>query len=211
MSQIVLASQSPQRRDILTKMGVDFIAVPSNFDERLDDNRPAEEVAIELALGKANDVAQHYQESYVIGSDTIITIDGKQLAKPENAAQAQAMLKSLAGKVNYVTTSVAVINRAKGVRLTGTDTAKVYFKPYDEQIVAAYVATGDSLNKAGGYGIQSGGAVLIDHIEGEYDTIVGLPSRLLVKLLAQVGIKAKPAQLDLPVLLQLHHDNNIPR
>ena len=199
MDQIILASQSPRRRDILTGMGVNFIVVPSAYEEHLDDTRPAEEVTIELALGKASEVAQRYPDSYVIGSDTIVTIDGKQLAKPENAEQARAMLKSLAGKVNYVTTSVVVIKQAKGVKLVGADTAKVFFKPFDEQAVAAYIATGDPLDKAGGYGIQSGGAVLIDHIEGEYDTIVGLPSKLLAELLAQIGIEAKPAQLDSPV------------
>lgn len=189
--RIILASQSPRRRQLLTQMGIAFEVVPSDFDEYLDDNRPPESVAVELALGKALAVAEKYPDSIVIGSDTIVTIDGKQLGKPCDKAEAYAMLKHLSGTHNEVTTGVVVVRKADGTQLTGADIAHVYFKPYNAEAVAKYVETGDPLDKAGAYGIQSGAAPLIDHIDGNHDTIIGLPTRVLAEQLASVGVSAK--------------------
>lgn len=199
MPQIILASQSPRRKALLAQMGVAFKVVPSNFDEYLNDDRAPETVAIELALGKALTVAEEYPDSIVIGSDTIATIDGTQLGKPRDAAEARTMLKLLSGTHNEVTTGVAVVCRTEGTQLTGADTAHVYFKPYDAEAVAKYVETGDPLDKAGAYGIQSGAAPLIDHIDGNYDAIVGLPTQLLASLLAKLGVEAKAVRLTSPV------------
>ncbi len=199
MRKIILASQSPRRKELLTAMGVEFMVVPSNFDEKLDDNRAPEVVAIELAVGKATDVAEKFPEAIVIGSDTIVTINGRQLEKPRDTAEAYDMLELLSGTHNEVTTSLAVICKANGTFFTGSDTTKVYFKPYNQQAVKAYVETGDTVDKAAAYGIQSGAAPLIDHIQGRYDTVVGLPTQLLEDFLAQVGITAKPVELDCPV------------
>lgn len=183
----------------MTQMGLEFEVVPSQFAEKLDDSRSPEEVAKELALGKALAVAEQFPDSLVIGSDTIITIDGKQLEKPHDNEEAVAMLKLLSGKTHAVTTSIAVVRLADSTQLVNADTAYVHFLPYDEAKVRAYVQTGDSLDKAGGYGIQSGAAPLIDHIEGHYDTVVGLPTHKLAELLARVGINAKPVELIPPV------------
>ena len=180
-------------------MGVEFQAIPSDFAEKLDDSRSPEEVATELALGKATAVAKQYPDSLVIGSDTIVTINGKQLEKPHDAAEAEEILKLLAGKANEVSTGLAVVCLTDGIQLTGVDTTHVYFKPYDEEAVRRYVATGDPLDKAGAYGIQSGAAPLISHIEGHYDTIVGLPTVLLANFLTQLGIQAKAVELPSPV------------
>ncbi len=199
MRKIILASQSPRRKELLTAMGVEFTVVPSNFDEQLDDSRPPEVVAIELAVGKATDVADKFPEAIVIGSDTIVTINGRQLEKPRDTAEAYDMLELLSGTHNEVTTSLAVICKADGTLHTGADTTRVYFKPYDQQAVKAYVETGDTLDKAAAYGIQSGAAPLIDHIQGRYDTVIGLPTHLLSDFLSQVGIMAKPVELDCPV------------
>jgi septum formation protein len=109
------------------------------------------------------------------------------------------MLERLSGTHNEVTTSVAVICRADKILLTAADTTKVYFKPYDSKAVTAYVESGDTDDKAGAYGIQSGAAPLIDHIEGHYDTVVGLPTHQLVAFLAQLGVQAKPVDLKSPV------------
>ena len=199
MRKIILASQSPRRKELLAGMGLEFEAIPSNFDEKLDDSRLPEVVAIELAVGKASQVAEQYPDYVVIGSDTIVTIDGNQLEKPHDKAEAYQMLVRLSGTHNEVTTSLAVICKADNVLLTTADTTKVYFKSYDKQAVATYVESGDTADKAGAYGIQSGAASLIDHIEGYYDTVVGLPTHQLVELLAQVRIKAKPVELKSPV------------
>lgn len=173
-------------------MGVSFETIPSQFGEKLDDSREPVEVAKELALGKAMDVAKANPDAYVIGSDTIVTIDGKQLEKPTSPIHAHEMLKGLAGRTNYVTTGIAVVCLNKGVELTGADTTAVLFKPYDETAVMTYVASGDPMDKAGAYGIQSGAGPLIDHYEGNYDTIIGLPTANLSDLLNQCGIDAKP-------------------
>ncbi len=187
---IILASQSPRRKELLTAMGLEFEIVPSNFEEHLDDSRSPSAVAIELAIGKAQEVAERYPEAIVIGSDTIVTIHGKQLEKPRDKAEAYEILKRLCGTHNEVTTSLAVICKAQNIVLTDADTTKVHFKPYDAAAVAAYVESGDTADKAGAYGIQSGAAPLIDHIEGYHDTVVGLPTHKLVDLLAQVGVQA---------------------
>lgn len=199
MREVILASQSPRRKELLTLMGVVFQTVPSDFDEQLDDKRSPEEVACELALGKAMAVARKYPDRLVIGSDTIVTVEGRQLEKPRDAEEAVEMLRLLSGKPNEVSTGVAVVCLDDGIELTEADTTHVYFRPFDEQAVQAYVDTGDSMDKAGSYGIQSGAAPLIDHIEGHYDTVVGLPTALLTEMLAKVGINAAPVELTSPV------------
>ena len=180
-------------------MGVEFETVPSDFDEKLDDSRSPAEVAQELALGKALAVAALHPESIVIGSDTIMTIEGKQLEKPKDNNDAVAMLKSLGGKTHEVTTGLAVVRKSDGVQLVGSDTTAVHFRPYDEAAVARYVATGDSLDKAGAYGIQSGAAPLFAYIVGRYDTVIGLPTELLAGMLAELGIVAHSVELVCPV------------
>lgn len=180
-------------------MGVVFEAIASNFDEHLDDSRSSEEVATELALGKAMAVARRYPDCVVIGSDTIVTIEGHQLEKPRDAEEAHELLKILSGKPNDVSTGVAVMRLSDNTRLIGADTTKVIFKPYDKAAVDAYVATGDPLDKAGAYGIQSGAAPLIDHIEGYYDTVIGLPTHVVARFLEQIGITARPITLTPPV------------
>lgn len=180
-------------------MGIDFDVVPSDFDEHLDDSRSTDEVAIELALGKAMAVAELYPDSLVIGSDNIVTVDGKQLEKPNDADDALRLLTLLAGKSNDVTSSLAVVRLSDGIRLTGSQTTRVHFKPFDEHAVNSYLATGDSMDKAGAYGIQSGAAPLISHIEGDYDVVVGLPTKLLAEYLNQIGISVNSVELESPV------------
>ena len=199
MRKIILASQSPRRKDLLTQMGLGFEVVPSNFDEHLDDSRSPEVVSIELAIGKATTIAEQYPDCLVIGSDAIVTIDGHQLEKPRDEVDAYQMIKLLSGNYHDVTSSLAVVCKNDNVLLTGADTTKVFFKPYDEAVVAAYITSGDGIDKAAGYGIQSGGDVLIDHIEGHLDTVMGMPTHKLAELLAQVGIQANPVELTSPV------------
>lgn len=197
MPQIILASQSPRRKQLLAAMGIEFETIPSGFDEYLDDDRDPEVVANELALGKALDVAKKFPDAYVIGSDTIVTIDGRQLAKPESDEEAIDMLKTLAGKPNYVTTGVAVICINDNVRLTQAATAAVFFKKYDEAVVKAYVATGDPFDKAGGYAIQHPLVKEItEKIEGDHDIIVGFPTKVVASLLSKCGIKARPLEAE---------------
>lgn len=179
-------------------MGVVFDVVPSGYAEHLNDSQSPEVVAKELALGKALDVAKAHPGCIVIGSDTVVTIDGRHLEKPKDAEDAKRMLKVLSGRSHLVTTGVAVIG-LKGAQTAGAATSRLYFKPYDEVAVDAYVATGDPLDKAGGYGIQSGGAVLMEKVEGYVDTIIGLPTHLLSKMLNTFSVSAQPVDYPSPI------------
>lgn len=196
--KIILASQSPRRRDLLTQMGLQFETIPSNYEEKLD-SRPADELAVELALGKAQDIARRHPDAYIIGSDTIVTVDGHHLEKPLDAAMAFAMLQEQAGKQTTVTTGVAIVCQNENLIIKDYEVTQVFFKPYDSAAVAAYIATGDSLDKAGAYGIQSGAAPLIDHIKGQLDNVIGLPTQLVFTMLHQLGIDSQPVHLVSPV------------
>ncbi|MEW6470591.1 MAG: Maf family protein, partial [Bacteroidota bacterium] len=115
MPHIILASQSPRRKELLSKMGVTFDTVPSSYEERLDESRDAEEVAKELALGKAEDVAERYPDTFVIGSDTVVAVNGRQMEKPVDINDAREMLTALAGHESTVSTGIAIVNKGGGV------------------------------------------------------------------------------------------------
>jgi nucleoside triphosphate pyrophosphatase len=197
--QIILASGSPRRKELLARMGVEFTVMPSDFDEYLDHDRPPAEVAAELGLGKARAVARKHPDALVLGSDTIVTIGGRQLAKPEDINDARAMLRAHAGQAAIVSTSIIVICMALGMEDIAVDETVVQFKPYDAAATEQYLAIGDWHDKAGGWGIQSGAAPLISHIVGNYDTVVGLPTQLLADMLRKHGVKARPVRLASPV------------
>ncbi|HRF28202.1 MAG TPA: Maf family protein [Candidatus Saccharibacteria bacterium] len=204
MKNIILASQSPRRKNLLTDMGVTFSVVPSNFEEHLDDSRDPEVVAKELALGKALDVAQYNPDAYVIGADTIVTIHGKQLEKPTSPENAKELLRLLAGESNYVTTGMSVVCINDNVRLSVATTTTVVFAPFNEAVVDEYVATGDPMDKAGAYSVQRLYGTLIDHVEGDFDTIMGLNTTSLAAMLKQCGIDAQAVVItadDLPKMV----------
>jgi septum formation protein len=199
MRQIVLASQSPRRKELLRAMGItDFLTVPSDYDEQLDDARTPEHVSEELGLGKAMAVAQQYPDAIIIGSDTIVTIDGRQLAKADTIDEARQMLRDESEHPNKVTSSLAVICIAEHYQFVQSENAWVYFKPYDTERVEKYLATGDYADKAGAYGIQSGAAPLIHHMSGNPDVVVGLPTHLLAPVLQRFGFDAEPVDYRLP-------------
>lgn len=193
MRQIILASGSPRRRELLTMMGLDFMVVPSDFDEWLDDAQTPRDVAIQLGLGKARAVASSHPDAIVIGGDTIVTIDGRQLGKATTVDEARQMLRRLAGKVHTVTSSAVVVCAAEHYEFAAADETLVYFKPYDEAAVETYLSTNDWRDKAAAYGIQSGAGPLIDHTEGDIETIIGLSTTLLVEPLGRFGYVVKRA------------------
>ncbi len=198
MRQIILASTSPRRKELLMLMGVPFMAVPSDFEEYLDDVRTPEEVSQELGLGKAMAVARAYPDALVIGSDTIVTIDNRQLAKAETIEEARQMLYDVTLHPNKITSSLVVMCLDENLEIALSDNAWVYFKPFDEAAVEIYLLTGDYKDKAGAYGIQSGAAPLIERITGFADTIVGLPTHLLAPILHTHGHHASAVVYPLP-------------
>lgn len=200
--KIILASASPRRKELLEQMGVAFTVVPSNFDEYLDHNRPPAEVSIELGLGKARAVAEQYPEALIIASDTIVTIDGKQYDKPKDIAMARQWLREHAGKDVLVTSSLVLVCKAMGLEITTADEAIAHFKPYDELVHETYLETGSWADKAGGWGIQTGAAPMVAYITGRFDTVLGLPTEQLTKLLEAQGIKAHAVEPPSPVPLR---------
>lgn len=186
--QILLASTSPRRRELLGLLGLPFRIIPPTCKEKLSPSLSPIEQTRQLAWDKAQSVANQHPQDLVIGSDTVIEIEGRLLGKPENMQKAESMLRRLRGRCHQVHTGVAVMQRDTNISIDFVETALVWIKPFDETTLASYLATEESLGKAGSYSIQGEGAQLIDKIEGDYPTIVGLPLWRTAKVLAQQGV-----------------------
>ncbi len=186
--QILLASTSPRRRELLKLLGLEFNIIPPTCDETLTPHLSPSEQTRRLARDKAQSVAVQHPEDLVIGSDTVIEIEGKLLGKPENMEEAETMLRELRGKVHQVHTGVALIQQASKFSIDFVETAHVWIKPFEEGPLKRYLVTEESLGKAGAYSIQGEGAQLIEKIEGDYPTIVGLPLWRTGKTLEKQGV-----------------------
>lgn len=185
--RIVLASQSPRRRELLTLVGIAHEVRPADIDESLWEGETPEAHSMRLAREKATTIAEREPGAAVIGSDTIVVVDGAILGKPRDAAGARAMLARLAGRSHTVFTAVAV---ARGDRVVESVVrVGVTFRELAPWEIDAYVATGEPMDKAGGYGIQGYGATIVDRIDGDYFAVMGLPLRTVVRLLSEVGIR----------------------
>ncbi|MCW2277142.1 Maf family protein [Heliophilum fasciatum] len=183
---LILASASPRRRQLLTDLHLSFTIVPSNFVEAGVDHLPPREQAIALAEGKANEVARRTGEGLILGADTIVVHEGTVLGKPRDADDAFRTLRRLSGQSHQVITGLALIEVHDGqpvATVTGAETTMVTFRQLDEADIAAYVATGDPLDKAGAYGIQGLAALLVERIDGDYFNVVGLPLVALDRLM----------------------------
>jgi septum formation protein len=191
-SDIVLASASPRRAALLRQVGLPFRVHASDADEESPGlRRPHESpeaFEVRLALAKARAVAARLRGGLVIGADTVVVGRGKLLGKPRDGREAQAFLLRLAGRTHRVATGVAVLDAGTGRLATGGSTARVRMRAFGAEEAARYVATGEPLDKAGAYGIQGRGALLVEAIEGDYYTVVGLPLVLLARLLARFGV-----------------------
>jgi septum formation protein len=180
---LLLASTSPQRRAILTQLGVPFDVEAPRFEE--DD--AADVAPVDLvrahAAGKARSLLAGAGERPVLGVDTTVVLDGRIYAKPESPGDAAAMLDALAGRTHEVVSGLCLATQA-WEELHHAVT-RVTFRPVDARDLAAYVAAGEWEGRAGGYAIQGRGAALVESIDGDYLNVVGLPAALLVRLLAQ--------------------------
>ncbi|TKB91876.1 MAG: septum formation protein Maf [Nitrospira sp.] len=192
---IILASTSPRRRELLALLGIPFDVKSPIFEERLVADRLAVEQVQFFAQGKAQSVASKDPEAIVLGSDTVIELDHDVIGKPVDLADARAMLRRLAGRDHHVHTAVAVVCSARVIDMVALSTTVVRMKPFDELAHERYLATGESLGKAGAYSIQGEGGGLIDSIDGDFPNVVGLPLRLVAQLLMQIGVSV-PVDLD---------------
>ena len=186
--QLILASTSPRRRELLALLNIPFEVRNPVFDEELKPDVSAIEQVKSFAVGKARSIATQEPEAVVLGSDTVIELEHQVLGKPVDVTEAQAMLRLLAGRSHHVHTAVALVSVRRDIEFVELSTATVRMKRYDEQAHERYLATGDSLGKAGGYSIQGEGGELIASIEGDFPTVVGLPLRVVATLLRQAGL-----------------------
>ena len=190
MRQIILASSSPRRRELLEKAGVHFQVMPSQEEEHIEKKEPAQ-IVENLSWQKAASVASKTgQDVIVIGSDTLVAYEGRVLGKPRDEEEAVETLKLLQGNTHQVYTGVTVIVRDKEEEITKTFSRRtdVTFYPVDEKEIRAYVATGDPMDKAGSYDIRGDFSVYIKEIYGDYNNVVGLPVSMLFWEMKQLRI-----------------------
>jgi septum formation protein len=185
---IILASVSPRRRELLSQIGVAFTVDPADVDETVRPGEGPEAYAARVALAKAKAAAGRRREGIVIAADTIVVLGDEILGKPVDALDAERMLTLLSGKVHRVITAIAVLDAASGRTAIRTAVTNVRFRSLTEREISSYVGTGEPLDKAGAYGIQEKGSLLVEGIEGCYFNVVGLPLTLLAEMLKEFGI-----------------------
>jgi septum formation protein len=184
---VVLASQSPRRRDLLNLIGIPHTVRPADIDESvLPGERPLDCVE-RLARTKARRVAADERGAVVIGADTVVVIDDHILNKPIDEREARAMLQRLAGREHVVHTAVCVI--WGGGEVAGVETVAVHFRPLADSEIDDYIATGEPMDKAGAYGIQGYGATIVERVSGDFFAVMGLPLVRLTRLLGGVGLR----------------------
>jgi septum formation protein len=184
---VILASQSPRRRELLTLVGIPHVVRPAHIDERyLPGEQPAAH-AERLAREKAAVAAREDPDAVVIGSDTIVVVDGEVLGKPRDEAHAAEMLARLSGRSHVVITAVAV--QWRGVERSAVEEVGVTFHPLSADDIRAYIATREPMDKAGAYGIQGYGATIVERVDGDYFAVMGLPLQRLVQLMRELGVR----------------------
>ncbi|AOK89499.1 Maf family protein [Paenibacillus sp. SEL1] len=190
--RIILASTSPRRKELLAFLRLPFEVVPSHADESTPESWTPQQIVETLAARKAeavvNTATQSKEAGLVIGSDTIVVLDGSVLGKPADHADAVRMLTALQGRTHRVYTGVACIHTGTGEMLVRHRQTEVTMKPLSQEQIVAYVNTGEPSDKAGAYGIQGMGATLVESIQGCYFNVVGLPLSLLSDMLSDFGV-----------------------
>ena len=183
---MILASQSPRRRELLGQMGFSFTVRPAKGEELPHPELTPAQLVEELAWQKALEVsAEAEADDVVVAADTVVAIDGKVLGKPHDKVHAAQMLSALSGREHTVYTGVAV--KRGETLLVEHEATQVRFRPLTEREIDLYIQTGEPMDKAGSYGIQGYGALLVEGIRGDYFNVVGLPICRLGRMLAQVG------------------------
>ncbi len=184
--RVVLASQSPRRRELLTLVGIAHEVRPADIDEAYLAGEQPHAHAERLAREKVAAVSRDDPTALVIGSDTIVVVDGEVLGKPRDDAHAAEMLARLSGRSHTVITAVAV--EWRGAVRSAVEEVSVTFHPMTSTEIEAYIATREPMDKAGAYGIQGYGATIVERVDGDYFAVMGLPLQRLVRLMAELGV-----------------------
>ncbi len=185
---LVLASASPRRAELLRRLGLDFLVVPSGCLEVVAGASSPSETVLSVARAKAEEVSRRYPGALVLGADTVVACAGRLLGKPRDAGEAREMLQLLAGRCHEVWTGVVLCHAASGRWEEEAVCTRVYFRDLTEAEIEAYIATGEPFDKAGSYAIQGYGALLVERIEGCYTNVVGLPLTRLALMLRKFGV-----------------------
>jgi septum formation protein len=189
MKRLILASGSPRRKELLTKIGLQFEVQPADYDESQISCSDPCEMAKNISLAKARAVAERNPDAVIIAADTFGCLEGILLGKPQTADEAERMLRALSGKPHQVITGFTIIDMSAGKTVTRSVETTVYFRDLSAAEITAYINTGEPMDKAGAYAIQGLGAVLVDRIEGDFYNIIGLPLSALVESLKEFGIR----------------------
>ncbi len=185
--EVILASQSPRRRELLTLVGIGHVVSPADIDESVMPDEAPVPHCERLARAKAHVLAARHPDAVVIAADTIVVLDGDILGKPRDAADARAMIARLSGRTHTVFTAMAVARA--GRTESAVEEVAVTFRELSAEEIAEYVATGEPMDKAGAYGIQGYGATIVERIDGDYFSVMGLGLRRLVALLERVDLR----------------------
>ena len=186
MKNFILASQSPRRQEILREAGVVHRVIPSDADENISSALPPEKYVMELALLKGAAVAKNATKNdIVISADTVVVSEGEIMGKPKDFEDAKGMLMKLSGKWHSVLTGYCVINGADGAASVKYEETRVKFRDITEKEALRYIRSGECMDKAGSYGIQGKGRLLVERIDGDYFNVVGLPICALARMLKE--------------------------
>lgn len=185
--RVILASASPRRRELLSLIGIAHEVRPADIDESVLPAEAPAPHAERLARAKAHALAEGHPDIVVIAADTIVVVDGDILGKPRDASQAALMLRRLAGRQHIVYTAIAVARDSRTE--SAVEAVQVTMRALNDREIAAYIATGEPMDKAGAYGIQGYGATIVERVDGDYFSVMGLGLRRLVELLARVGVR----------------------
>lgn len=179
--KIILASTSPRRRELLGKMGYEFICDAPEVDENVDGR--ADEIVALLAARKAHAAAEKYNEGVIIASDTLVSLDGIGLGKPADKDDAFRMLRALSGRTHEVFSGVCMIDAADGREETRVARTGVIFRALTDEEISAYIATGEPMDKAGAYGIQGGAGKFVTGLDGTFENVMGFPVDVVGEML----------------------------
>ena len=192
-SPLLLASNSPRRRELLAEAGFDFTTVAPRASERFDVDLTLRELTVFNAIRKAMSVARMHPRKIVLAADTLVALDNQTIGKPKDRSDAIASLRRLSGRVHEVCSSIFICHFARGRSTSFQEISRVHFRKLSEAAIHAYIDKVNPLDKAGAYAAQGAGAEIIEKIEGSYTNVVGLPMEKTVVALAEFGINPKAA------------------
>jgi septum formation protein len=186
--ELILASSSPRRRDLLSSLGLQFHVIPAELQEIPAPQEAPRDFAVRVAEHKALVIGTKHPSAWVIGADTIVVVEGDILGKPLDKEDAKRMLQQLSDREHLVLTGYALLNMAASKKLKGVEETRVKIKALEQREIEWYINTDEPLDKAGGYAIQGKGAFMVEWIKGSYTNVVGLPLSQLLGLFKAVGI-----------------------